>query len=315
MPGVAGIWLFPSRAYEPRLGRFLQPDPAGLEGDVHPYLFARHSPLRFDDPWGLGAGDIDWGIVARSAAPPLALGLAGAVAIGFAVAAGIISAPFVLVAGGILLAGAAFLAYLHRANEALDAGLTDYQGRVTLAAAGDLVGLTNIYEGFSGESAVSDFTLNGTQRSERLGQGFGTLGATLAGGRAFKFGASAGRSFAAAHPLAAYRLSIGYSKPWNPRIGPTRTEPLVPPDPATEQSFANALKPDATPPPNLRSAARAADEAAKSGLVSQDRLGMQNHNRATSVRSILGIDARASGILSSGTSNSCLPVSSVNTIL
>lgn len=300
MPGVAGLWLFPSRAYEPRLGRFLQPDPAGLEGDVHPYLFARHSPLRFDDPWGLGAGDIDWGIVARSAAPSLALGLAGAVAIGFAVAAGIVSAPFVLVAGGILLAGTLFLGYLNRANEALDAGLTDYQGRAALAAAGDVIGVSDIYSGISGRSAVTDRALSGTQRSERLGHGFGTLGATLAGGRAFKFGASAGKSFAAAHPLAAYRMSIGYSKSWNPRIGPGKTEPLVAPDPATEQSFAQVMAPDSTPPPNLRSAARAADEAAKSGLVSPDRLGMQSHNRATSVRSILGLtgaDAESAHVL------------------
>ena len=293
MPGVAGIWLFPSRAYEPLLGRFLQPDPAGLEGELHPYLFARHSPLRFDDPWGLASGDIDWGIVARSAAPPLALGLAGAAAIGFAVAAGIVSAPFVLVAGGILLAGAAFLAYLNRANEALDAGLTDYQGRAALAAAGDLAGLTKIYEGVTGKTAVSDLTLSGTQRSERLGEGFGTLGATLAGGRAFKLGAAAGKSFAVANPLAAYRLSIAYSKSWNPRIGPAKVEPLVAPDPATETSFADVLKPETTPPPNLRSAAQAANQAAQSALVSPDRLGMQTHNRAPSIRSVLGLSGGA----------------------
>lgn len=289
MPGVAGLWLFPSRAYDPGTGRFLQPDPAGLDGDVHPYLFARHSPLRFDDPWGLASGDIDWGIVARNAAPPLALGLAGAVAIGFAVAAGIVSAPFVLIAGGILLAGAALLAYLNRANEALDAGLTDYQGRAALAAAGDIVGVTNIYEGWKGESAISDLALTGTQRSERLGQGFGTLGATLAGGRAFKLGAAGGKSFAAAHPLAAYRASIAYTKPWNPRIGAVKKTPLAPPDPATEQSFANLLTPDSAPPPKLRSAAAAADAAVESGLVSADRLGMQRHNRAGVVRTILGM--------------------------
>src|SRR4051812_6497165 len=104
--------ILPSRAHEPRLGRFLQPDPAGLEVTSTPTRSPAAARSASTTRGGLSSGDLDWGLVARSAAPPLLLGVGAAIAIGFAVAAGIVSAPFVLVAGAVLLVGGALIAYM-----------------------------------------------------------------------------------------------------------------------------------------------------------------------------------------------------------
>lgn len=41
------------RHYSPDLGRFLQPDPAGIAGGINLYAYSNNNPLRFFDPWGL----------------------------------------------------------------------------------------------------------------------------------------------------------------------------------------------------------------------------------------------------------------------
>lgn len=41
------------RVYRPNLGRFVQPDPAGLSASVNLYEYANNNPLRFSDPLGL----------------------------------------------------------------------------------------------------------------------------------------------------------------------------------------------------------------------------------------------------------------------
>jgi RHS repeat-associated protein len=41
------------RDYDPTLGRYVQADPIGLEGDMNPYLYARGNPLSVIDPEGL----------------------------------------------------------------------------------------------------------------------------------------------------------------------------------------------------------------------------------------------------------------------
>ncbi|MBX5893037.1 RHS repeat protein [Pseudomonas aeruginosa] len=61
--GYAGhIWLggpdiyhMGARAYSPELGRFIQPDPAGLAGGMNLYAYADNDPVNLYDPFGLNS--------------------------------------------------------------------------------------------------------------------------------------------------------------------------------------------------------------------------------------------------------------------
>ena len=48
-----GLFDFRARAYDPDLGRFLQTDPLGLNGDSNLYRFAGNNPLTYADPLGM----------------------------------------------------------------------------------------------------------------------------------------------------------------------------------------------------------------------------------------------------------------------
>jgi RHS repeat-associated protein len=59
-----GLYYMRARWYEPRTGRFLSEDPAGLEGGLNPYTFGGGDPVNAADPdgrcwltWGFGEGD------------------------------------------------------------------------------------------------------------------------------------------------------------------------------------------------------------------------------------------------------------------
>ena len=49
----SGLYWMRMRHYSPQLGRFLQPDPAGIAGGINLYAYSNNNPLRYFDPWGL----------------------------------------------------------------------------------------------------------------------------------------------------------------------------------------------------------------------------------------------------------------------
>src|SRR5262249_1662422 len=156
-----------------RFGRFLQPDPMGFVDGFNLYAFAHHAPGSLIDIWGFDSNDIRWGTVAWSAVKTTAMGAAVIVGGAALVAAGIVSTPFVLVVGGMALFGIGLSSFFRRSEEAFAAGKYDSTGKTALAALGDTVGVTGIYEGITGRDAVSDRVLGGQDRSERLGTGIG----------------------------------------------------------------------------------------------------------------------------------------------
>lgn len=59
LPSVT-LWYYKARAYEPQLGRFLQPDPADYSQSPNLYAYVLNDPINLVDPFGLQAcsGDI-----------------------------------------------------------------------------------------------------------------------------------------------------------------------------------------------------------------------------------------------------------------
>ena len=57
-----GLYYFRARFYDPRLGRFLSPDPIGPAVDdpatLDRYAYARNAPTRYGDPLGLVADEV-----------------------------------------------------------------------------------------------------------------------------------------------------------------------------------------------------------------------------------------------------------------
>jgi RHS repeat-associated protein len=54
------------RYYNPRTGRYITPDPIGLEGGTNLFLYVDANPLRWIDPWGLWDVDVHSGIGNRN---------------------------------------------------------------------------------------------------------------------------------------------------------------------------------------------------------------------------------------------------------
>ncbi|MDT8436700.1 MAG: RHS repeat-associated core domain-containing protein [Gemmatimonadota bacterium] len=52
-----GLYYVRARYYDPDTGRFLSPDPIGLEGGINPYVFAGNDPVHLRDPSGLSMQD------------------------------------------------------------------------------------------------------------------------------------------------------------------------------------------------------------------------------------------------------------------
>lgn len=190
-PQTELYWLM-ARVYDARLGRFLQPDPLGFVDGLNLYAFAHNAPGTFIDPLGFKSTELDWGTVAWEATKTVGMGvgiIAGSAAL---VSAGIVSAPFVLTVGALAMVGGGMHTFFKRSDEAFAAGQTDPAGSAGIAALGDMVGVTNIVEGATGQDAVTDRVLGSEERSTRLGTGIGTVGTLVLRPKAAKFGGAMG---------------------------------------------------------------------------------------------------------------------------
>ena len=78
---VAGLIWFRSRWYSPALGRYIQPNPLGIDAGLNFYSYARNNPVRYRDPSGLG-GDAEGGVsgLGPSTETALAFGAVGGLA-------------------------------------------------------------------------------------------------------------------------------------------------------------------------------------------------------------------------------------------
>lgn len=236
-PQTELYWLM-ARVYDARLGRFLQPDPMGFVDGLNVYAFARNAPGTFVDALGFKSTELDWGTVAWEATKTVGTGVGIVVGAGALVSAGIVSAPFVLTVGALAMVGVGMHAFFKRSDEAFAVGKTDSAGSAGLAALGDMVGVTNIVEGATGQDAVTDRVLGTQERSTRLGTGIGTVGTLVLGPRAAKFGGAMG----AAPKTPPEGFPIDFSGP----------PPALPPAPDPVLQAARNLREGELFPPALR---------------------------------------------------------------
>jgi RHS repeat-associated protein len=177
-----------ARTYHPYLGRFLQRDPLGFSDGTNLYAYAHHAPGSLTDYWGLMATDISWSDVAHKALIKIGIGALSIAIVALVLrvlrfVAGAASLPITLAMIGSLAVAQGIYSYSTRANEALEAGMTDFQAKAALAALGDVLNLTNIHESITRRNAVTGRPLGGEELEESISSAFSGIGLGLFGGK------------------------------------------------------------------------------------------------------------------------------------
>ncbi|MBN1203503.1 MAG: DUF4157 domain-containing protein [Myxococcaceae bacterium] len=130
----------------------------------------------------------------------VATGLAAVAIVGVAVGLGILSGGAALVLLGGLAAYAGVSSYLERRKDIETKGY-DVPAPVTaVQAAGDVVGVSQLIEGITGEKLGTGERLKSAERSEQFGAGTGSVAVLLTGSRAFRFGQGIGQRARVALP-------------------------------------------------------------------------------------------------------------------
>ncbi|MCW5970849.1 MAG: hypothetical protein KIT57_20280 [Blastocatellales bacterium] len=177
----SGVYETYARSYHPGFGRFLQRDPLGFADGANVYAYAHHAPGTLTDYFGFSSNEIDWWTVGWSAGSTLLTGAALMVGATALVVTGIVSLPALVFAGGVGLTFSVAASILGRASQSIQAGKSEDINWAILYGIGDQFGITDIYQGATGNNIWTGETLGTKRRSELLGGGIGAGGSWLTG--------------------------------------------------------------------------------------------------------------------------------------
>jgi hypothetical protein len=134
-------------------------------------------------------GTIQWGLTGREAIQTAATGVVVTAGAAAAITAAPVVAPVILGAAAFGFGYSLGRSYMNRWEEAYTNGVFNEHERIALAAIGDTVGLSGLYEGTVGRSIITDCSLSEEEQSRRLGRGLGSLATIGLAPRAAGFGA------------------------------------------------------------------------------------------------------------------------------
>ncbi|MCG8458517.1 MAG: RHS repeat-associated core domain-containing protein, partial [Holophagales bacterium] len=221
-----GLVRFGARDYDPEVGRWTAPDPAGFAGgDPSLYAYASNNPVSFLDMTGYSIGS-----AVRGFGKGLAAGIVVGVVAGAAVAAAPAAAPLFVVAGVLTLATAYFEGQALYYDPAVsEDAMHEYIGEV----AGAVVGCGLGYKGFNsaqrGMGGLNPFRGKTPAQIERmlLDRGFIRKGPDPVSGKGTYVNPRTGRSIHidANHPPPK-PPHVSIQRPRNSRALPPREYPL-----------------------------------------------------------------------------------------
>ncbi len=251
--GATGLYNFRARWYAPEFGRWLSPDPIGIEGGLNLYEFCHNDPVNFRDP----SGEVVLVDNLVGAGVGTVLGWVGGAARGYRTGASGWDLAFEIYRGGAVGAVAGFMY-----ESALAAGTTS-------------VGMGLLGAGLVGaEAGLMDRAMGGAYYGCTPSYGFGDLAGDVAGGAAgYAAGQLLGQAInsvprhvggsAAETPVTGQKVfRVWGQEPSTPDLLPQQSGPWgqswTPVDPRTV--------------PNYRNAAGLPDNANLGRFVSEGRL-------------------------------------------